>query len=154
MVQTDMWRIADEQLHGAGYKTLVCHPENALTGAGAQLEGLIAVPFAHVLRRAFSWYSSTDSAGGDQVRLFKAIVGGTFAVIAGTTQNFASASNVSVINLPDVAVGTLPQEEESSDTGALYRMELDLIVGGDTANDFGFGIMVSVIPPGGFQGQQ
>ncbi len=153
MGQTDLLgRIADTQLHGAGYKTLMCFPENALTGASAQLEALVAVPFAHVLRRAFVMYTSTDSANSDQCRLFKAIVGGTFATIG---LNLLSIGGLTA-NIIEFGVtsGEFPQEEESSDTGALYRAELDLVIGTDIVNDFGLAVMVSPIPHGGYQHAQ
>jgi hypothetical protein len=156
MVATDQWKIADQRLHGAGYKTLVCCPENALTGAAAQQEGLIAVPFPHVLRRAFAWYSSTDTtAGSDTIRLFRAIPGGTFAVIG--TQSAAVVAGNLTVNVAEIRSATqeaIEQEEIAEDTGALYRVELDIVIGTDVFNDFGFGIMVTPIPPGGYQHQQ
>lgn len=155
MVTTDQWSIAEQDLHGAGYKTLVCCPENALTGASAQKEGLIAVPFPHVLRRAYAWYTSTDTtAGVDALSLFKASIGGTFALVG---------LNVAVVPVGDTGVRVLEigllenpidQEEESADVGALYQLELDILTGTDVFDNVGFGIMVTPIPPGPYEHRQ
>ena len=135
----------------------MCCPENALTGAPAQFEGLIAVPFAHVLRRAFVWYISTDSGGADTFNLHKATVGGTFAIVAdGSVKKVVGNTAVNVLEILTLtkAGTTIGQEEESSDLGALYRMNLDIVIGTDIFNNVGFGIMVSSIPPGPFEHRQ
>ena len=152
MTVTDMWRIADEQLHGAGYKTLVCCPENALTGAPAQFECLIPVPFPHILRRAFVFFTASTNPA-DPARLFKAVPGGTFSAIGFV--NIPSGSNVNVAEFENPIPGQEMDSPEATDTfGALYRADLDLTIGADIVTNFGIAVMVTPIPSGGYQNQQ
>ena len=152
MTATDMWRIADEELHGAGYKTLVCCPENVLTGAPAQFECLIAVPFPHILRRAFVFFSGSSNPA-DPAQLQKAVVGGTFTAIGFVT--LPSGSNVNFAEFDSAVAGVEMASEEATDTfGALYRGQLDLTIGGDTVTNFGIALMVTPIPSGGYQHAQ
>lgn len=156
MTATDMWRIADSQLHGAGYKTLVCCPENALTGDPPQLEGLIAVPFPHILRKVFGFFSSSPAIVSGTLRTFKAVVGGTFTVMSGfvSSAGLVQAGNVNIHEVRLLAALDSPTGEEATDTlGALYRIELDITAAG-TVNDLGLAVMVTPIPTGGFQHQQ
>lgn len=156
MTATDMWRIADEDLHGAGYKTLVCCPENALTGDPAQFEGLIAVPFPHILRRVFGFFTSSPAVVAGTLRTFKATVGGAFTVMTGfvSSGGLVQAGNANILEVRLVDQLDAPTGEEATDTlGALYRIELNITAAG-TVNDLGLAVMVTPIPGGGFQHQQ